>query len=344
MRFALFRLVSVRESFFAMKRFAGIFCAIALMALPGCVTAPQTPAAPVVAAQVSIKFDETPRIAIATAYPPEIQAMAPFLQAEQKYQINGVTFHTGKLSDRPVVLFMTGVSLVNASMNSQLLLDKFNITDLVMSGIAGGVDPSMKIGDVAVPERWGQYNEAIYLRERNGKIVWPQYTNEKDAVAPPFLFIAPQGVRITSADNPNPQRRFWFEVDPGMLAAARVAAETVQFQRCSPKGGCLSHDPKALIGGAGVTGSVFMDNAKFREYLFTSFGARVVEMETAATAMVAHANGVRFIAFRSLSDLAGGGAALQNEEETFDTLASSNAAAFTRAFLEAYQPPAAVTK
>jgi adenosylhomocysteine nucleosidase len=160
-------------------------------------------------------------------------------------------------------------------------------------------------------------------------------------VAPPFLFIATQAVRIASAADPHPERRFWFEVDPAMLAAARVASGKVRFQRCSAKGGCLSHDPKALIGGAGVTGSVFMDNAKFREYLFKSFGARVVEMETAATAMVAHANDVRFIAFRSLSDLAGGGNALQNEEETFDTLASTNAAAFTMAFLEAYEPAVA---
>ncbi|MEJ0023371.1 MAG: 5'-methylthioadenosine/S-adenosylhomocysteine nucleosidase [Alphaproteobacteria bacterium] len=305
--------------------------------MAACAHAPVAPPPPPVVV-VSAHLDDTPRIAIATAFEPEIEAMAPFLQAEQKYQVNGVTFYTGKLAGHPVVLFMTGVSMVNASMNTQLLIDKFNITDLVMSGIAGGVDPAMKIGDVAIPEKWGQYNEAIYLRERDGKIVWPQYTRAQDAVAPPFLFISPEGVRIASAADPRPQRRFWFEVDPGMLAAARLASDKVKFQRCTPKGDCLSHDPKALVGGAGVTGSVFMDNAKFREYLFTNFGARVVEMETAATAMVAYANNVRFIAFRSLSDLAGGGNAPQNEEETFGTLASSNAAAFTIAFLEAYHP------
>jgi adenosylhomocysteine nucleosidase len=318
-----------------MRGFSRFACAIALFALTACAHVADAPA-PVA---VSPLLDDTPRIAIATAYAPEIEALAPFLEAERKYQVNGVTFHTGKLTGRSVVLFMTGVSIVNASMNTQLLLDKFNVTDLVMSGIAGGVDPAMKIGDVAVPEKWGQYNEAIYLRERDGKFVWPQYTST--SVAPPFLFIAPQAVRIASAADPHPERRFWFEVDPAMLAAARVASGKVRFQRCSAKGGCLSHDPKALIGGAGVTGSVFMDNAKFREYLFKNFGARVVEMETAATAMVAHANDVRFIAFRSLSDLAGGGNALQNEEETFDTLASTNAAAFTMAFLEAYEPAVA---
>ena len=40
---------------------------------------------------------------------------------------------------------------------------------------------------------------------------------------------------------------------------------------------------------------------------FETFGARVLDMESAAVAHVAYANGVPFIAIRSLSDLAGGG-------------------------------------
>ena len=121
-------------------------------------------------------------------------------------------------------------------------------------------------------------------------------------------------------------------------AAAKVAADKVVLKQCNAEGRCLPHAPKAVVGGSGVTASVFLDNATYREYLFKTFGARVAEMETAAVAMVTHANSVRFIAFRSLSDLAGGGSATQNEIDTFDSLASINAAAFTLAFLEAYQP------
>ena len=43
------------------------------------------------------------------------------------------------------------------------------------------------------------------------------------------------------------------------------------------------------------------------EYTFKTFQANVLDMETAAIAHVAYANGVPYIAFRSLSDLAGGG-------------------------------------
>ena len=45
--------------------------------------------------------------------------------------------------------------MVNAAMNTQLVLDRFNVTHIVFSGIAGGVNPSLNIGDVVVAERWG---------------------------------------------------------------------------------------------------------------------------------------------------------------------------------------------
>jgi adenosylhomocysteine nucleosidase len=308
-------------------------CAHAQEAKPPIISTP--PAA--VAEQKIYRFDSEPRIAVATAYEPEFEALVGHLQNKKTYSDHGVSFHTGELAGKKVILFMTGVSMVNAAMNTQFLFDSFNVTDLLMSGIAGGVDPAFKIGDVAIPERWGQYNETIYLRIKNGKLVLPLYQDKLEF--PPFMFIAPVGVRIATAANPNPDRQFWFDADPAMIEAAKIAAAKAKFKTCTPQGNCLSHQPKAVVGGNGVTGSAFMDNAKFRQYLFKTFDARVVEMETAAVAMAAHSNGVRFIAFRSLSDLAGGGAATHNEEETFFALASENAASFTLAFLEVYQPP-----
>jgi adenosylhomocysteine nucleosidase len=64
----------------------------------------------------------------------------------------------------------------------------------------------------------------------------------------------------------------------------------------------------------------------------------VLDMESAALAMVAHANGVPFIVFRSLSDLAGGGEG-ENEMATFLKLAADNAAAAVTAFLAAWEAP-----
>ena len=55
-------------------------------------------------------------------------------------------------------------------------------------------------------------------------------------------------------------------------------------------------------------------------------------MESGAVAQVAFANSVPFVAFRSLSDLAGGDAGA-NQMVTFMALASGNSATVVRAFV-----------
>ena len=85
-------------------------------------------------------------------------------------------------------------------------------------------------------------------------------------------------------------------------------------------------------------GPVFVDNAAFRQYVFKTFDAHVLDMESAAVAMVAYANGVPFIAFRSLSDLAGGDLAT-SEIRTFFQLASDNSAAVVQRVLALWTPP-----
>ncbi len=79
-----------------------------------------------------------------------------------------------------------------------------------------------------------------------------------------------------------------------------------------------------------------MDNKAFREYTHRTFDANVLDMESAAVAMVAYSNDVPFIAFRSLSDLAGGGEG-ENEMGTFMGLAADNSAKVLLAFLAAWK-------
>lgn len=84
-----------------------------------------------------------------------------------------------------------------------------------------------------------------------------------------------------------------------------------------------------------MSGQAFVDNKAYREYAYRSFQANVLDMETAAVGMVAFSNGVPYIAFRSLSDLAGGGEG-ENELGTFFQLAADNSARVLLAFLAAW--------
>jgi adenosylhomocysteine nucleosidase len=145
--------------------------------------------------------------------------------------------------------------------------------------------------------------------------------------------IFPQPIQIARGRG-EIERRSWFQVDPQLLEVARNASTTMVLARCTASGQCLKHRPKVVVGGNGVSGQAFVDNRAFREYVGKTFEATVLDMESAAVAHVAYANSKPFIAFRSLSDLAGGGDG-ENEIEVFSRLASDNSAAVVKAFLKA---------
>jgi len=280
-----------------------------------------------------VRLDETPRIAVISAFEPELTLLLRQLQTPARHRINGVEFSTGTLQGKPVVLFLSGISMVNASMNTQLVLDRFNIQSIVFSGIAGGVNPGLHIGDVSVPIQWGQYLEVLMARETApGQYTIPPRM-EAQTLAP-FGMLHPRPVETRTAANPVPVRKFWFAVDPKMLEVARSLGP-IALESCKANV-CLTHKPQLMVGGNGVSGQAFVDNAAFREYAFKTFQANVLDMETAAVGMVAYSNSVPYIAFRSLSDLAGGGEAA-NEMVTFMNIAADNSAKVLMAFLAAWK-------
>jgi adenosylhomocysteine nucleosidase len=283
--------------------------------------------------QAADRFDATPRVAVISAFEPEWKTLKAAVEGPKSFTVNGVEFVTGTMAGRQVVLFLSGISMVNAAMTTQLALDRFDITGIVVSGIAGGVDPALHIGDVVVAGRWGQYLEAAFAREADGKFQPPPF------IKTPFAnygMIFPAETEVRSA-KAGPESRFWFETDPGMLAAAdKIGA--VALRRCVADQECLHEAPRLIVGGNGVSGQAFVDNAAFGQYVFATFKAQVVDMESASVAMVAYANGVPFIAFRCLSDLAGGHET-PNEMKVFFELASDNSAAVVQRFLTIWTPP-----
>ena len=76
--------------------------------------------------------------------------------------INGNRFTTGTLRGNRVVIVLSGVSMINATMVTQLMIDHFRVERLVMSGIAGGINPAHHVGDVIVPERWAMPMEVYW--------------------------------------------------------------------------------------------------------------------------------------------------------------------------------------
>lgn len=335
-------------------------CAAGLLAAALSLTSP-TAAAPRAGEAPHCLSECTARIGIVSAFGAEADILVAETRARRSWSIGGNRFTTGVLRGNPVVIVLSGVSMVNAAMTTQRLLDHFRVERLVMSGIAGGVDPSRHVGDVLVPESWTMPMEVYWshdaappapcgapgelkclglaLARPDGRALAPYVAPGASASG---LFM--RETKVVSATRPEGEFVFDYRVDPEMLAIVRTLAPSLA--RCGPKAGegasidpklCVAGQPMLVVGGRGVSGTAFLADAAYRRYLFEQLGAQSVDMETAAVAHVARANGVPFIAFRSLSDLAGA--------ETFNAdvgalfasgLAERNASAVTLAFLGAW--------
>lgn len=277
------------------------------------------------------RLDATPRTVVMTAFGPEYDALAGAIGDPHAFSINGLPVIAGMLEGHPVLLMKSGVSVVNAAMMTQAVIDRFAVKRIVFSGIAGGVDPRLSIGDVVVPEAWGQYLEASFARESAQGWQPP----ETFPGAPQnWRFIFPRGTTV-AREGHKAERLFVIPANADLLALARKVTAGLVLSACVDAGGdrqCLPRAPQVSVGGVGVTAGIYADNAEFREYLQMAWGARVLDMESASVIQVAYANDVPAIVFRSLSDLAGGDADA-NRMDTFMHLASVNSARVVRAFV-----------
>ncbi len=284
----------------------------------------------VISAKNDACADTKPRIAVISAFDAELTNLHDNMQIEKTCSVNGVEFYIGTLANHDVVAFLSGGSMVNAAMNPQLALDRFNITKIVYSGIAGGVNPNLHIGDVAIASQWAQYQEALYAREVDGKFIPPSWMGTLPY--PNFGMSFPMPISVRTTAHPEGEQVKWLPVDQDMLKIAEKVATSVELAQCTADNICLQEAPRVVVGGNGVSGQTFVDNAEYRKYVYSTFQANVLDMETASTATVAYVNRVPFIAFRSLSDLAGGGPG-ENEIGTFFQVAADNSAKVVLKFL-----------
>jgi adenosylhomocysteine nucleosidase len=312
--------------------------------------------------------DCTPRIGIVSAFGAEADILIAETKNRRTHTIHGKRFTTGMLRGNRVVIVLSGVSIVNSTMVTQQMLDHFRVERLVMSGIADGVNPDNHVGDVTVPDRWAMPMEVFWNADSKlpspcGKPADMSCLGLKLAAGadgqplPPFVMSTPQGpvetglymretYVLNKANAPAGGFLFDYPVDARMLDVARTLKPVLE--RCGPKAKkpdgsldesmCVKRAPRLLVGGRGVSAPVFLANAQYRAYLHQVLQAQTFEMETAALAHVAHANSVPYIAFRSLSDLAGAEGFDADVGALFASgLAEVNEAAVTLAFLEAWR-------
>lgn len=206
-------------------------------------------------------------------------------------------FETGWLDGRDIVLAETGMGKVNAALVTTLMADGFDCRTIVFSGVAGGLDPELHVGDVVVADRLIQFDAGLIEGEQ---------LRTYQAGHVPFI---------------NPTDRLGYDVDTMLLDRVKGALQGLNLRPLSPQAGGEGR-PAQIVYGTVLSGDQYLHSAAVRARLHGQFGGRAIEMEGGAVAQVCEAFGIDWLVIRALSDLAG-----EDSSFEFNQFASEVAAA-----------------
>ncbi len=80
----------------------------------------------------------------------EVETLISSLTEKEELSFSKRKFYKGKLNGKNVVIARCGVGKVNAALTVQMMVDKFNITDIINTGVAGSLNEKIDIGDIVL--------------------------------------------------------------------------------------------------------------------------------------------------------------------------------------------------
>ena len=214
--------------------------------------------------------------AILSALPEEQAGLLQNLQHARRHVHGGRVFWQGLLSDRPVVLALSGMGKVAAATTATVLIERFACARVLFTGVAGGLGQHVRVGDVVVARQYLQHDmDASPLCPR-----WelPGYGRADVACDPALSTLLLQAAQdfllVTSKENP-----------PDSAAAAQAHHGLV-------------------VSGDRFIATAQASNTLRRELQEAGHTVLAVEMEGAAVAQVCADYQVPFAAMRTISDRA----------------------------------------
>lgn len=210
-------------------------------------------------------------IGLICAIPQELDALQGVLTHTRTEAVAHTRFTAGTLDGHDVVLAGSGMGKVNAALVTTVLADRFRCRTIVFSGVAGGLDPALAIGDVVVADQVIQHDAGV-IEDGRVQVYQPGHA--------PII---------------NPTDRLGYPVDPGLLARVRERLADVSV-------------PSQIVYGTVLSGDQYLNCETTRQRLLREFGGRAIEMEGGAVAQVCESFGLPWLVIRALSDLAGGSA------------------------------------
>ncbi|GKU78463.1 5'-methylthioadenosine/adenosylhomocysteine nucleosidase [Paenibacillus sp. L3-i20] len=89
------------------------------------------------------------KIGIIGAMAEEIKLLHEHVNVTSEYKKAGITYYEGTFHGKPIIYCKSGVGKVNAAVCTQLLLDA-GADEVLFTGVAGALDPTLNIGDIVI--------------------------------------------------------------------------------------------------------------------------------------------------------------------------------------------------
>ena len=207
----------------------------------------------------------------------ELALLLAAMPDEQRVRVAGRDFWQGHWQGRSVVVVLSRIGKVAAATTATALIERFGVDRVVFTGVAGGIGPGVRVGDVVLADSFVQHDmDASPLFARHEVPLYGRSRFATDVRLSQGLGLAAQQVLARVADH------------VGGEAVAEFALHAPQLHR-----------------GLIASGDRFVSTtAECRALQRALPEALAVEMEGAAVAQVCADYGVPFAALRTVSDRA----------------------------------------
>lgn len=98
------------------------------------------------------------KLGIIFALNEELNELKKYFEIEKSYNIFDLTFYETHMNNIQIVLVESGIGKVNAARTTQILIDNIKVDYIFNVGVAGGIDPSLKVGDIIIGEKLVQHD------------------------------------------------------------------------------------------------------------------------------------------------------------------------------------------
>ena len=243
-------------------------------------------------------------IGIMSAMREEIAALIEMIETRERVVKGMRTYYRGRLWDKDVVLVFSRWGKVASATTATHLINDFKVSEILFTGVAGAIDPSLKIGDVVVGQEMFQH----------------------DMDASPILdrFEIPLlGKKSFSTD---PRKNLLLQT-----AVKKFLQQKEDFISSSKLSFFDISDPKGTVGHI-ASGDQFISDSDEIVRIRTSLpGVVCVEMEGASVAQVCYEYQVPFNIVRTISDNAN-----DNSHIDFPRFASEVASRYAQGIIKNY--------